>query len=69
MKTYHYGRTPNEVLRQSLPHKYSMELNKSDMMMLLKVLNFVSTHFPKAIGEWAYNMRSSILETIGIEEI
>lgn len=69
MKTYTYGRTPNEVIRQSLPHKYPMELNKSDMMMLLKILNFVSMHFSKAIGNWAHSMRSSILETIGIEEI
>lgn len=69
MKTYTYGRTPNKVIRQSLPHKYSMELNRSDMMMLLKILNFVSMNFPKAIGSWAWGMRSSILETIGIEEV
>jgi hypothetical protein len=69
MKTYTYGRTPNEVIRQSLPHKYPMELNKSDMMMLLKVLNFVSMNFPKSVGNWARGMRQGILETIGIEEI
>lgn len=69
MKTYTYGRTPNEVVRQALPHKYSMELNKSDMMMFLKILNFVSMNFPKGISSWAMGMRSGILETIGIEEI
>ena len=69
MKTYTYGRTPNQVIRGLLPHKYSMELNKSDMMMLLKILNFISINFPKAIGNWAMGMRTSILETIGIEEI
>jgi hypothetical protein len=69
MRTYSYGRTPNSVIREQLPHKYPMELNKSDMMMLLKVLNFVSMNFPKSVGNWARSMRQGILETIGIEEI
>ncbi len=69
MKTYTAGLTPNSVIQASLPHKYSMELNRNDMMMLLKVLNFVAQHFPKKIGNWGRGMRSSILETIGIEEV
>ena len=47
MKTYTYGRTPNMVIKNALPHKYSMELNKMDMMRLLKVLTFVSFNVDK----------------------
>ena len=69
MKTYTYGRTPNIEIKNALPHKYPMELTRMDMMRLLKVLNFVSMNFPNPLGPWAMSMRTSILETIGIEEI
>jgi hypothetical protein len=69
MRTYTYGRTPNEVIRELLPHKYSMELNKSDMMQLLKVLNWSSQVLKGAPANWSQGMRSSILQTIGIEEV
>lgn len=69
MKTYTYGLIPNLVIKNALPHKYSMELNKLDMMRLLKVLKYVSLNFPNPIASWAWGMRSSILETIGIEEV
>ena len=70
MKTYTYGKTPNEVIRQSLPHKYPMELNKSDMQVLLQVLlrESNSPRYTKT-SRWARDIRSSILETIGIEEV
>ena len=69
MKTYTYGRTPNEVIRQSLPHKYPMELNKSDMMKLLKVLNWASMSLKGSPATWSAGMRLGILETISIEEV
>lgn len=69
MRTYTSGLTPNLVIKDALPHKYPMELTKLDMMRLLKVLNFVAQHFPNPVGAWARDMRSSILETIGIEEV
>jgi len=69
MKTYTYGRTPNEVIRGALPHKYPMELNRNDMMKLLKVLNWSSMALKGAPASWSSSMRVSILETIGIEEV
>lgn len=69
MKTYTYGRTPNVVIKDALPHKYPMELNKMGMMRLLKVLNFVSMNFPNPVASWAMGMRGGILGTIGIEEV
>jgi hypothetical protein len=69
MKTYTYGRTPNTVIKDALPHKYPMELNKMDMMRFLKILTFVSFHFPNPVGSWASEMRTSILGTIDIEEV
>jgi hypothetical protein len=69
MRTFTYGRTPNMVIKNALPQKYSMELNRMDMMRILKVLTFVSLNFPNPIGSWAMGMRTSILETIGIEEV
>lgn len=62
MKTYTYGLTPIQVIKDHLPHKYKMELNRSDMVHLLDVLKNDSR-------DWAMGMRLSILETIGIEEI
>lgn len=69
MKTYTYGRTPNEIIRTSLPHKYPMELNRNDMMKLLKILNWSSMVLKGAPARWSSGMRVSILETIGIEEV
>jgi hypothetical protein len=69
MKTFTYGQTPNAVIREALPHKYPMELNRSDMMMILKVLNWASQVLRGKPANWAMGMRSSILETIGIEEV
>lgn len=62
MKTYTYGQTPVAVIKNALPHKYPMELNKNDMVQLLAVLRANS-------NDWSMSMRMSILETIGIEEI
>jgi len=69
MKTYTYGKTPNEIVRQALPHKYPMELTRNDMMKLLKVLNWASNTLKGAPASWSSSMRMSILETIGIEEV
>lgn len=69
MVTFTYGMTPNGTIKNMLPHKYSMELNKSDMMKLLKVLKFASVVLKGAPANWAMGMRTSILETIGIEEL
>jgi hypothetical protein len=66
MRTYTYGRAPESVIRQLLPHKYPMELNKSDMLNLLHILKEVPED---SYIEWAIGMRQSILETIGIEEV
>ena len=69
MRSYTYGRTPNEVVRQCLPHKYPMELNRNDMMKLLKILNWSSMALKGSPASWSSSMRVSILETIGIEEV
>ena len=44
MKTYSYGRTPNNVIREALPHKYSMELTKTTMIVLLDILKMTEIH-------------------------
>jgi hypothetical protein len=62
MQTFTYGNTPEEVILEALPFKYSMELNRSDMLALLIAL----AHSDE---DDAMSLRSSILETIGIEEI
>jgi len=62
MKTYTYGTTPRQIIKEALPHKYPMELNRSDMLELLSVLRSNSS-------DWSMSMRMSILETIGIEEL
>jgi len=65
MKTYSYSTTPEEVIWEHLPHKYSMELNKNDMINLLHVLKNVS----EDRDDWAVGFRIGILSTIDIEEI
>lgn len=69
MVTFTYGMTPNGTIRGMLPHKYPMELTREDMMKLLKVLKFASMVLKGAPANWAMSMRTSILETIGIEEL
>lgn len=76
MKTYTAGTTPLEVIEECLPHKYPMELNKHDMLMLLNALNEIDACVePNGEEgednnlEWARNFRSCILTTIGIEEV
>ena len=71
VKTYTFGRTPYPVIKDALPHKYPMELNKNDMLSLLMSLKYVAnaTHLDTHVQEWAVSMRQSILETIGIEEV
>ncbi len=61
MKSYTYGTTPIKEIRKALPHKYEMQLNKSDLLTILAAL--------KDYDESAMSLRTSILETIGIEEI
>lgn len=73
MKTFTIGTTPEEVILEALPHKYKMELNKNDMMHLLQLLYdayciLEPTDDPET-DDWPLLMRTSILQTIGIEEI
>lgn len=74
MKTFTHGTTPLKVIEESLPHKYHMEWNKRDMMHLLSILNR-ATDCLEPSGEedddvnWCIDVRSTILYTIGIEEI
>jgi len=87
VSTYTYGQTPDIEIIARLPHKYKMELNKSNMMHLLKQLcleiQCAEQLPPDATveqedellaedakqNEWASNFRTSILTTIGIEEV
>lgn len=76
MKSFTYGTTPEEVIREALPHRYSMELNKGDMIRLLKLLFSGSSHFnelshdeQEEIQEWSFSFRTTILSTLDIEEI
>lgn len=72
MKTYTTGMTPIKVIEECLPHKYKMELNKADMLVVLDALLFFHdelSHGDPEPAERALNLRSSILTTIGIEEI
>jgi hypothetical protein len=75
-KSYTYGTTPEDVIREALPHKYEMSLNREDMLALLAGLGFaevwadgendsVSDEQRERMG----SLRSAILDTIGIEEI
>lgn len=73
MHKFTLGTTPENIIRQELPDKYKMELNKNDMVMLLDLLDINgSFNSPEAFEEltyWAANFRSNILQTINIEEI
>jgi len=72
MLTFTSGTTPEEVIIERLPHKYPMELNKRDMCNLLEYLDRCSILEPTGnpqIDDWPSDFRSSILSTIGIEEI
>lgn len=62
MRPYTFGMTPEHVIEEALPTSYQMSLNKPDMLELLNVLK-------QAEDAWAVDFRTSILETIGIEEV
>ena len=62
MVTHTFGTTPIDVILSHLPHKYDMSLNKADMTVLLEAL-------AESDDDDAWSLRSSILSTIGIEEI
>jgi hypothetical protein len=75
-RSYTYGTTPEDVIREALPHKYDMSLNREDMLAVLAGLSFarawsdgendsVSDEQRGRMG----SLRSGILGTIGIEEI
>ena len=59
--TYSYGMTPDDAILDALPFKYSMELNRHDMLSVLRAL--------ADGGENAQSLRTSILSTLDIEEI
>ena len=60
--TFSYGETPREVIAERLPHKYEMSLNRADMLALLAALNI-------GPGTREGDLRSAILDTLGIEEV
>jgi hypothetical protein len=66
MHTYAFGTTPTDAVKDKLrefPHgKYPMELDVDDMLTLLGAL-------ASAYAADRYSLRTSILETLGIEEI
>ena len=62
MQTFTYGQTPESVIREALPAKYPMELTRSDMVTILDALG-------ESMTDEAMSLRTSILETLGIEEI
>lgn len=74
-ETYTLGTTPADVIKAKLPHKYPMELNQGDILKLLECLKFSYENMNQVSDEeieaasWAMSMRTSILQTIGIEEI
>jgi hypothetical protein len=68
MDTYTYGTTPEDTIRAALPHKYDMSLTREDMLTVLDAL-LVASEMMECHMDRAWSLRSSILETIGIEEI
>lgn len=67
--TYTYGTTPEGVIREQLeqlPGHYELSLTPGDMVTLLMVLNGDTD---ERTDEWSMSFRSSILETLDIEEI
>lgn len=70
MQTFTRNLTPRDVIADALPHKYSMELVKADMLALLAALGeYGDSAEDNADTAAAASLRSGILETIGIEEI
>lgn len=71
--TFTYGTTPIDVIEDALPHKYPMELNRTDMITILSALLLVTevddSGIDQEIIENAGSLRSSILSTIDIEEV
>jgi hypothetical protein len=63
MQTFSYGTTPEDVIRDALPHKYAMELTRTAMITVLEALAVMMG------DENAMGLRTSILETLDIEEI
>lgn len=61
MKTFSYGATPVDVIRDALPPKYPMKLVPDDMLSLLDAL--------KEGDDNAIALRTAILTTLDIEEI
>jgi hypothetical protein len=70
VQTFTYGTTPENAIREALPHKYEMSLIREDMLTVLDALNLLSTKSPVGDGvRRAASLRLGILDTIGIEEI
>jgi hypothetical protein len=70
-KSYTYGTTPEDVIREALPHKYDMSLNREDMWTVLEALALLGENADLGIenAERAMSLRSAILSTLDIEEI
>lgn len=63
------GMASAEDIECRLPFKYKMELVRNDMIRMLELLNSESRDPSEETLEWARDLRSGILGTIGIEEI
>lgn len=71
-----FGDAPPELIEERLPHKYAMELNRTDMVALLDIMLMACGQIDvtrderlEELSDWAAGFRSSVLTTLGIEEI
>ncbi len=74
MQSFTFGMTPEATIEEALPHKYHAELNREDMLTIIAALDALynsesSAGYAVERIENAASLRSSILTTIGIEEI
>jgi hypothetical protein len=62
------GTAPEETIAERLPVRYHLTIIRGDMLNLLKILNPNSDKSEELL-DWGDDMRSCILENIGIEEV
>lgn len=69
MQSYTFGSAEGmNALHKALPEKYPMELNRSDMDMLIKALHVAwNEGEPVDVSDWAGGFLSSIGQTVGVE--
>ena len=71
METFTFGQTPRDVIENSLPRKYKMELVRDDMVAVLTALHeaWVADECGAEMSDRWFSLRTSILETLDIEEV